>query len=391
MISIVYLKKNRSVYNIQKDYFLKRNMYFHEQIARLGIEFGGYLINYEDEFQYTGNTLLKKDKEIILITGQTLTNSELSSIEKYLQSKNVQVLGCVLKESNFGNKTVLHPSLDEPQNVPSWHQEVHGLYTGLTLPGYTCFTPESIKKSYQKLLIEYPGEDIRLKLGNGYNGVDHYIITSHTGLERVLGVVDKFDDLEEVGVSLEINLNDTSSYGVTRLELNGKEQITICLQHSIENTYTGSELITNPSDEEKLYAEMNNKAFMSMETHSKQLNRFNTDIVIGKLKTGKVLFGITDLSLRTGAATIIELEKLTDNLDCGVYQIYSDKPISRRKKDKLEKVLTGTDIRIVVISRYVITLCYPVTSKEILKSEEFKEVESEVMGVSYDKNLLFQT
>lgn len=391
MISIIYLKKNKSVYNIQKDYFLKRNMYFHEQIARLGIEFGGYLINYEDEFQYTGNTLLKKDKEIVLVTGQTLTNSELSSIEKYLQTKNVYVLGCVLKESNFGNKTVLHPSLDEPQNVPSWHQEVHGLYTGLTLPGYTCFTLDAIKKSYEKLVQEYPGEDIRLKLGNGYNGVDHYIITSHAGLERVLGVVDKFDDLEEVGVSLETNLYNTSSYGVTRLEFHGKEQITICLQNSIGNTYTGSELITNPNKEEKLYAQMNHKAFLSMEKHSKQLNRFNTDIVIGKLKSGEVLFGITDLSLRTGAATIIELEKLTKNLDCGVYQIYSDKPISRKKKDKFEKVLAGSDIRIVVISRYVITLCYPVSSKEILKSEQFKQVESEVMGVSYDKNLLFQT
>ena len=366
-------------------------MYFHEQIARLGIEFGGYLINYEDEFQYTGNTLLKKDKEIILVTGQTLTNSELSSIEKYLQSKKVQVLGCVLKESNFGNKTVLHPSLDEPQNVPSWHQEAHGLYTGLTLPGYTCFTLDAIKKSYERLVKEYPGEDIRLKLGNGYNGVDHYIITSHTGLEKILGVVDKFDDLEEVGVSLETNLYNTSSYGVTRLELNGKEQITICLQNSIGNTYTGSELITSPNKEEKLYAQMNHKAYLSMEKHSKQLNRFNTDIVIGKLKTGKVLFGITDLSLRTGAATIIELERLTKNLDCGVYQIYSDKPISKKKKDKLEKVLAGSDIRIVVISRYVITLCYPVSSKEILKSDEFKQVESEVMGVSYDKNLLFKT
>jgi hypothetical protein len=241
------------------------------------------------------------------------------------------------------------------------------------------------------LVEEYPGEDIRLKLGNGYNGVDHYIITSHSGLERVLGVVDKFDDLEEVGVSLETNLYNTSSYGVTRLELNGKVQITICLQNSIGNTYTGSELITNPNKDEKLYAQMNHKAYLSMVKHSKQLNRFNTDIVIGKLKTGKVLFGITDLSLRTGAATIIELEKLTKNLDCGVYQIYSDKPISRKKKDKLEKVLAGSDIRIVVISRYVITLCYPVSSKEILKSVEFKQVESEVMGVSYDKNLLFQT
>lgn len=365
-------------------------MYFHEQLSRIGIEFGGYLINYEEEFQYTGNTLLKKDKEIILITGQTLTNSEFSAVQKYLQSKKIQVLGCVLKENNFGNKTILHPTLDEPQNIPSWHQEIHELYKDLTLPGYSCFTLESIRKSYAKLKEQNPKESVRLKLGNGYNGVDHYIIESETGLQKVIEIVNRFDELEEVGVSLELNLSNTNSYGVTRLELNSKVQVTICKQSSLNNTYIGSELIIHPNDEEKLYVEMNEKAFSAMESHSKQLNRFNTDIVVGSLHTGQKLFGITDLSLRTGAATIVELEKLTDNLNCGVYQIYSDKAISRQKKNTLERVLANSDIRIVVLSRYVITLCYPISSKHILETREFKAIEGEIMGVPYDKNILFQ-
>lgn len=390
MLSIIYIKKDKNIYNIQKDYFLKRNTYFHTQLSQLGVEFAGYLMNFGNQFQFTGNSFLDKKEEIVLITSQTITNNELSLIRKFLQVSKITVLGCVLKEVNFSNKTVLHPSLDEARNIPSWHEEGSKLFTGMTLPGYSCFSTESVTKSYYKLVQDFPKESFRLKFGNGYNSIDHYIIKSEKDFHKVIEIVKKFDALESVGVSIEPNLNKVRSYGVTRLKFGNKKQVSIGTQSFSQETYIGTELIANPTKNHTKFIDLNSAAYKKLSPHSLQLNRFNTDIVEGELTDGTTLYGITDLSLRTGAATIIELEILTQNPGEGIYQIYSNKRLFSEKLDQLHKYLTDTDIKIVLHSRYVITLLYSASSKHYLQTPRFKEIEENIKGVAYNKNLLFR-
>lgn len=390
MLSIIYIKKDKNVYNIQKDYFLKRNTYFHEQLSRLDIKFGGYLINFGNQFQFTGNSFTGKKEEVVLITSQTITNNEFSLIKKYLKTSKITVLGCVLKEANFGNKTVLHPSMDEPRNIPSWHEEGHKLFKDMTLPGYSCFSIESIIESYHKMMHDYPQESLRLKFGNGYNSIDHYIINSEKDFDKVIEVVKKFDSLESVGISIEPNLRNVKSYGVTRLSFENTVQISFGIQSFQQNTYIGTELIFHPDQNHRRFIDLNLTAYKKLSPYSLQLNRFNTDIVEGELTDGTKLYGITDLSLRTGAATIIELEMLTKSFGEGIYQIYSNKPLSLERLSQLNEYIKDKDIQVVLLSQYVITLLYLIKSKDQLETKHFKAIEKIIKGVDYNKNLLFR-
>lgn len=389
MISIVYIKKNTHTYRIHKDYLLKRNMYFQKQLEDFGIESSGFLIEVQDGFQYTGNMILKKNTEVLLITDATLSVKEFHQVKKFLNLDKIEVLGCVVTRSQLGNKTILHPCLDNPENIPNWYKERQTDFSDFTIPGYTCFSLESVTKSFRSLKTKYPKETLRLKFGNGTSGIDHYLIKTEKDLADILILLNNFSKLSEVGAAIELNLIQIESYGVTKLKILDTELTTIGKQSTQNSVYIGSELVTVNTSKEKELIKICNKVLKKIEPYAEQLNRFNVDIVIGKLASGEIIKGITDISLKIGAATIIELNKLIANTDTGVYQIYSTQPIKTRNQKLLIDFLKDNNLSLTVVSRYILTISYPIKNKKILTSTKFKNLENKIKKIDYNKNILF--
>lgn len=389
MISIVYIKKNTHTYRIHKDYLLKRNMYFQKRLEDFGIESSGFLIEGQDGFQYTGDTILKKDTRVLLITDTTLSVDEFHQIKEFLNLDKIEVLGCVVTKSQLGNKTILHPCLDNPENIPDWYKECQIDFSDFTIPGYTCFSLESVTQSFRNLRTKYPKETLRLKFGNGTSGIDHYLIKTEKDLANILILLNNFPKLSEVGTAIELNLTQIESYGITKLKILDTELTTIGKQATQNSVYIGSELVTVSTSKEKEFIKICNKALKKIEPYAEQLNRFNIDIVSGKLASGKIIKGITDISLKTGAATVIELNKLISNTNTGVYQIYSTQPIKIRNQKLLIDFLKDNNLDLTVVSRYILTISYPIENKKILTSPKFKNLENKIKKIDYNKNILF--
>ena len=390
MKSIVYIKKSENDYEILIDYFLRRSIYFQKQLSKLGITRAGYLINFGGEFQYTHFDKHTNDQDTILILDNTIPVSELEEIEKYLEIKNIKVLGCVVENYYYGDKTILHDTISSQAFSPNWYNKIRNSISKFSIPGYTCFDIESIEKAFALLGKEYPRESIRLKLGNGNNGIDHYVVNDRNDLFLAMKVINTYKQLDTSGVSVELNLENTITYGVTRLSLNGEVINTLGKQTFIDGVYVGSEIIEERGEFENQAIQICNEAYKILEPFGQQLNRFNVDIITGTTKNNKRLTGIIDLSLRVGSATYIELEKLINNKATGVYHIYSRKKITKATTELLKKTLENTKIEIIVKSKYVFTLKYPTNESSFLESEEFKAIENKIKEINYYKNPLFR-
>lgn len=389
MISIVFLKRKSHVYKIHKDYLLKRNIYFQSELLKLGIKPSGFLIESNLGFQYTDNTVLPKDTPITLITDSTLSISELENIKSFLNSSKIEVLSCVISENQIGNKTILHPCLDNLENIPNWYKNCKINFKKYTIPGYSCFTLDSITTSFRRLKKQYPNETFRLKYGNGTSGVDHHRLRDECDLANVLVKINQFQELCNVGASIEIDLENTKTYGITKIKILNKEITTIGKQSFKNNVYIGSEIVTERREEEKALLKIHEGLFKLILPFSEQLNRFNIDVVIGQLTDGSIIKGVTDLSLKPGAATVLELKKLITGLDTGVYQIYSTKPIKIENQELLTSFLKNNEMELSVLSKYIITINYPLSKKHLLLSPKFKNLEAEIKKIDYSKNKLF--
>lgn len=366
-------------------------MYFQDILssANKNTEKGGFLVRSGNELSYTGDTLITKNPEILLISSSPVTSEEYRNISSFFNTNKLEVFGCVVDDQNYGNKTILHKSLDRISDQPEWYKQNQIDFSKYTLPGYTCFTLESTITSAKKLLKQFSGETLRLKFGNGYNGIDHYLISSEHELIDTLVKVNEFKDLSDVGISLEINLNNSQAYGVTLLNIFGKTNPTIAKQTSKNNVYIGSELIEPTTLLHKKMLNDTKSVSKLYKSQSLQLNRFNLDYIEGTTKSGDKHLAITDLSLRTGAGTVPELMKILKNKNTGVYQIYSNKAITSKTALMLSTLLKGTGIEIVVASRYTFTLCYPIESRTFFETKAFLELEKIVKNIDYDKNKLF--
>lgn len=390
MKSIIHIKKSGNDYKILLDYFLRRSIYFQKQLADFGIEKAGYLIDFGDEFQYTNLDKLSKNDEILLILDNTISTSEFKKISKYLESGNVQVLGCVVDSSNYGDKTILHETTSSQEFIPEWYHKVHGLISQFSIPGYTCFDTQSLQIAYDKLKAKFPHDNLRVKLGNGNNGIDHYVIKNRRDLYLVLKVINNFKELRKSGISIELNLEKTTTYGITRFELNNEVIHTIGKQHFLDGVYIGSELIEPNSNFEKQLTAMCNNAHEILSTHAQKLNRFNVDIIQGNTFSGQKIHGIIDLSLRVGSATFIELDKFLQDKNSGIYQIYAKNRIQKSDILELKKLIYGKDIEISIISKYVITLKYAIEEIKFFNTKNFKSFETNIKVGNYYENPLFR-
>ena len=390
MKSIVYIKKSENDYKILIDYFLRRSIYFQKQLSQLGIKRAGYLINFEGEFQYTHFDKHTNDSDILLILDNTIPSSELEEIEKYLEIKNIKVLGCVVDNYYYGDKTILHDTVSTHAYSPKWYSNIRNSISEFSIPGYTCFDIESIEMAFNTLAKEYPGEAIRLKLGNGNNGIDHYVVNDRHDLFLAMKVINTYKQLNSSGVSVELNLENTITYGVTRLNLDGKIINTLGKQTFIDGVYVGSQIIEERGEFENEAIRICNEAYKILKPFGQQLNRFNVDIITGTTKNNKRFNGIIDLSLRIGSATYIELEKVINNNATGIYHIYSKKKITKKMTESLKKSLVDTNIEVIVKSKYVFTLKYPIKDSDYFNSKKFKNIEHEIKEINYYKNPLFR-
>lgn len=389
MISIVFLKQKSYTYKIHKDYLLKRSIFIQQELSELGIKPSGFLIESAIGLEYTDNTVLKKNTPITLITDSTLSSQEFKKIKLFLNSTKIDVLGCVVSENQIGNKTILHPCLDKDENIPNWYKNCKIDFSQYTIPGYTCFTLDSVTKSFRRLLKDFPQETFRLKFGNGTSGVDHHKLRNETDLSNILVRLDNFAELPNVGVSIEINLKGVTSYGITKFRVVDKEITTIGRQYFKNKVYIGSELVPRRGILEKELITINTGLCDIIHPHSEQLNRFNTDIVIGKLSNGTILKCVTDLSLKIGAATIPEIKKIVLGSDTGVYQIYSTEPIRIQNQKFLTDFLKKHGLELSVLSKYIMAISYPLSKKYLLSTPEFRELENNIKNISYSKNTLF--
>jgi hypothetical protein len=390
MKSIIYIKKSTDDYKILIDYFLKRSLFFQEKLSEYNIIPAGFLINFEDEFHYTHYNKLQNTEKILLILDNTISTKEFIKIKNYLNTDNIEVFGCVLDDYQCSNKTILHSVVETGENEPHWHKNTNEILNKYSIPGFTCFDTLSVEKAYYKLLTKFQGESLRLKLGNGNNGIDHYVINDKDDLYLTLKVINKYKDLAYTGVTLELNLEDTTTYGVTRFSFNNEVISTIGKQTFKDGVYVGSELIEPNTKFEKDLPKLCQNSYKLLLNIGNQLNRFNIDVIKGKSKSGRTYTGIIDLSLRVGSATYLELVKLIDKKSMGIYHIYSPNRINTKKAVLLENYLNSTKIKVVVQSKYVFTLLYPVDEKHLLETKEFKEIEDKIQEIRYYKNPLFR-
>jgi hypothetical protein len=203
-------------------------------------------------------------------------------------------------------------------------------------------------------------------------------------------VINTYKQLNSSGVSVELNLENTITYGVTRLNLDGKIINTLGKQTFIDGVYVGSQIIEERGEFENEAIRICNEAYKILKPFGQQLNRFNVDIITGTTKNNKRFNGIIDLSLRIGSATYIELEKVINNNATGIYHIYSKKKITKKMTESLKKSLVDTNIEVIVKSKYVFTLKYPIKDSDYFNSKKFKNIEHVIKEINYYKNPLFR-
>jgi len=348
MNTIVYLKDTRTssgfIENFVRktDLTLKRGFLFQKMLAKHGFESNGILIKTRKKFIFSGN-FPNADEKTLVILSSAISDSELSKIRQFLGSAKLEILGCSMRDPRISYKSSLHPSLDKKSSIPKWYKENIFELSDITLPGYSCFSHESLRRSFKKLQQDYPGETIRLKFADLFGGfnqktfIDLGQFTKYTNKNKLIK-----DELSKKGVVLELNLNFSSTYSLTNFELDGKKICSYGKQHNNRSIYRG----TFPLGKKPKVGEMLDRYYSVLEPqirkNSSNLNRFNFDVVVGKLNNGKKISGVTDLSLRPGFASVLEINILYSkkNYDKGIFIIYSSEKIRRAENSIISEFIS---------------------------------------------------
>ncbi|MDL5160529.1 DUF3182 family protein [Actinomycetospora termitidis] len=131
------------------------------------------------------------------------------------------------------SKVQVHEPFDESE-VPAWFDLGFPRHLrGTTVPGYSCFSPDSLAAAARELLDEFVA--VRLKDPNGASGVGQWTIRDAGNLESVLAEV-----AEDIGTSCDVELTEyLAHYGyVVEADIDDVEAWSVTLTRMPDGCYS---------------------------------------------------------------------------------------------------------------------------------------------------------
>jgi hypothetical protein len=235
------------------------------------------------------------------------------------------LFGGVVPHSVVATKTITHTLLDRRSQAPAgWSAEFPRRVAGVVLEGYSAFTREDARTAGRKLLEEGP---VRVKPGGGIAGLGQSVVDSSADLDAALDALHA-DDLSSLGVVLERNLEDVTTYSIGQVrvaDLTGTyygTQFTTTNNRGAE-VYGGSEItvvrggfeafsawhvpedIALAIDQARRYDAAASECFEGF-----YASRRNYDVVQGRDGAGRLKSGVLEQSWRLGGASGAEIGAL---------------------------------------------------------------------------------
>lgn len=215
-MDVIIIKKNSL-----KDYpeLVNRNKFgYAKELANI---LGGKVIDYED---YIG----KLPKNALIMPHVPITVTEY----KQFGSPNLRLFfGGVVPDRIFTTKSITHQTLPDAINIPlSFPHTLASRLKPYTLPGYTVFSIQQVRRAYKLLTNE--GYVVRAKKAFGSRGIGQTVLRSEKDLTILIAKHSNSRQrktLQEYGLILEANVVNTlnrkilpTSYGVAKYSICGK-------------------------------------------------------------------------------------------------------------------------------------------------------------------------
>jgi len=222
-------------------------------------------------------------------------------------------------------KTITHPLVEAKSRAPAgWSVEFPRRVAGVVLDGYSAFTREDARVAGRMLMEKGP---IRVKPGGGIAGLGQSVVDNLADLDAALDALD-VDDLSRLGVVLEQNLEDVTTYSVGQVRVADFVATYYGTQFTTMNNrgaevYGGSEItvvrggfdafgawhmpedIVLAIDQARTYDAAAGECF-----HGMYASRRNYDVAQGRDSAGRTRSGVLEQSWRMGGASGAEIGAL---------------------------------------------------------------------------------
>ena len=235
------------------------------------------------------------------------------------------LFGGVVPHPFVATKTITH-SLAEPDSKapPGWSDEFPRRVAGVVLKGGSAFTREDAAAVGRKLLEDGP---VRVKPGGGIAGLGQSVVDSAADLDAALAALDP-DDLSRLGVVVEQNLTDVTTYSVGQVRVADLvasyygTQFTTTNNRGVE-VYGGSDItvvrggfgafgtwhvpqnVAVALEQARIYDAAASESFEGL-----YASRRNYDVVRGRDSKGREKSGVLEQSWRLGGASGAEIGAL---------------------------------------------------------------------------------
>jgi len=235
------------------------------------------------------------------------------------------LFGGVVSHPFAATKAITHPLLDRDAPAPpGWVNAFPQAVAASVLEGFTAFTREDVRRAVARQLVLGPA---RVKRASGIGGSGQCVVHAMPALDRALAEIDDAD-LSRVGVVVEQNLDDVTTYSVGQVRVgalvasyHGTQRLT--RNNRGNEVYGGTSLVVVRGDFDALLA---SPMSASLRTAVRQARRYDTaaerllpqflasrrnyDVIQGIDVRGKRKSGVLEQSWRIGGASGAEVAAL---------------------------------------------------------------------------------